>query len=200
MTSKRTLAIVRPVSEHYVARRRKKGQKAYLANLRVTGNRTLAAEAAKVHRATPYTWAREDPEFAKEVEEALEVSCDMLEAEVRRRAVEGTEELTGWYMGKPGGTVRRYSDLLLLALLRAHRPERWREKHSHEVTGKNGAPLVTPSKIEIVLVRPNHEGEGVEWGEGEETPNGHRLTENGLDLARLDGTPHRAPRGKPDGA
>ncbi len=34
----------------------------------------------------------------------------------------------GWYKGKPGGTVREYSDILLIFLLKALRPERYRER------------------------------------------------------------------------
>ena len=34
----------------------------------------------------------------------------------------------GWYKGKPGGTVREYSDILLIFLLKALRPEKYRER------------------------------------------------------------------------
>ncbi len=34
----------------------------------------------------------------------------------------------GWYKGKPGGTVRLYSDVLPIFLLKALRPEKYRER------------------------------------------------------------------------
>ena len=40
----------------------------------------------------------------------------------------GVEEQVGWYRGVAGGTVRRYSDVLLIFLLKALRPERYRER------------------------------------------------------------------------
>ncbi len=42
--------------------------------------------------------------------------------------LEGVEEPVGWYKGVPGGTVRRYSDVLLMFLLKALRPEKYRER------------------------------------------------------------------------
>ncbi len=38
------------------------------------------------------------------------------------------EKPVGWYKGKPGGTVREYSDILLIFLLKALRPEKYRER------------------------------------------------------------------------
>ncbi len=46
------------------------------------------------------------------------MALDVLEDEVTRRAVEGVEEPAGWYKGKSGGTVRRYSDTLLIFRLK----------------------------------------------------------------------------------
>ena len=52
----------------------------------------------------------------------------MLEAEAHRRAVEGVEEPVGWYKGVAGGTVRRYSDALLIFTLKGLLPDRYRER------------------------------------------------------------------------
>ncbi len=38
------------------------------------------------------------------------------------------EKPVGWYKGKPGGTVRLYSDVLLMYLLKGLRPEKYRER------------------------------------------------------------------------
>lgn len=73
-----------------------------------TGNVRLAAGAAGVSRDTPYKRARRSPAFAARWARAREEAIDTLEAEARRRALSG-------------------SDALLMFLLRAHRPERYRE-------------------------------------------------------------------------
>ena len=52
----------------------------------------------------------------------------MLEAEAYRRAVEGWVEPVGWYKGKAGGTVRRYSDTLLIFTLKGLLPDRYRDR------------------------------------------------------------------------
>ena len=49
------------------------------------------------------------------------------EVEARRRAVEGVEEPVGWFQGTPGGTVRKYSDTLLIFLLKGARPHKYRD-------------------------------------------------------------------------
>jgi hypothetical protein len=45
-------------------------------------------------------------------------------------------------------TIQRYSDNLLLALLRAHRPERFRERTSHEHTG---SPILLEQIVLLAL-------------------------------------------------
>ncbi len=108
-----------------VPRRR---QRAFLAAFRETGNVRLACKAANVGRSSHYRWFEKDPEYRTAFDQAKEDATDVLEAEAFRRAVEGVEEPTGWYMGEPGGTVRKYSDVLLIFLLKSLRPDRYRER------------------------------------------------------------------------
>ena len=103
-------------------------QRAFLAAFRETGNVRLACEVAKVGRSSHYRWLDKDPEYREAFELAKEDAADILEAEAYRRAVEGVEKPVGWYKGKPGGTVREYSDILLIFLLKALRPEKYRER------------------------------------------------------------------------
>ena len=42
----------------------------------------------------------------------------------------------GWYKGKAGGTVREYSDLLLIFLLKGMRPEKYRERYKSITTSR----------------------------------------------------------------
>ena len=110
-----------------VAPRRR--QKAFLAAFRETGNVRLACEVAGVGRTSHYRWRDEDPAYREAFDVAKEDATDVLEAEAHRRAVEGIEEPVGWYKGEAGGTVRRYSDNLLMFLLKGARPERYRERY-----------------------------------------------------------------------
>jgi AcrR family transcriptional regulator len=106
----------------------------FLTTLASSGNVSLAASAAKLPRGTLYHWRDRDKGFAAAWLEAIEAATDALEAEARRRAVEGVEttivhggRLVRDEAGKPL-TIRRYSDSLLALLLRAHRPEKYRDK------------------------------------------------------------------------
>ncbi len=103
-------------------------KRAFLAAFRETGNVRLACKAANVGRSSHYRWFEKDPEYRTAFDQAKEDATDVLEAEAFRRAVEGVEEPTGWYMGEPGGTVRKYSDVLLIFLLKGLRPDRYRER------------------------------------------------------------------------
>ena len=73
-----------------------------------------------------------DTDFAVSFQDALEDAADMLEAEAWRRALEGVSQPI-MNFGKPvmdpvtGGAmmVRRYSDTLLMLLLRGSKPEKF---------------------------------------------------------------------------
>ncbi len=115
-------------------------KRAYLLALSFCGNVTLAAKAAGIDRATVYVWrngkaGREnshgDEAFRSAEAMAKEMAADRLEEEAWRRAVEGVEEPVGFYKGEPGAYVRRYSDTLLIFLLKGLRPEKYRERYEH---------------------------------------------------------------------
>jgi hypothetical protein len=100
----------------------------FLEALSETGNVTAATQIAGTSRTRVYALRKEDSSFAAAWEEAEQIAADGLEAEARRRAVAGVQEplvsagkLVRGDDGQPI-TIRRYSDNLLLALLRAHRP------------------------------------------------------------------------------
>jgi hypothetical protein len=105
-------------------------QERFLKSLAETGNVTAAVAAAGTSRTRVYELRKADPVFASAWEEAEEIAADTLEAEARRRAVEGIQEplvSAGKLVRDDDGqpiAIRRYSDHLLLALLKAHRPPR----------------------------------------------------------------------------
>jgi hypothetical protein len=103
-------------------------QRAFLAAFRATGNVCRASEVADVGRSSHYRWLKKDPVYRQAFDVAKEAAADALEAEAYRRAVEGWDEPVGWYKGKAGGMVRRYSDVLLIFLLKGIRPEKYRER------------------------------------------------------------------------
>ena len=104
-------------------------KRAFLSAFAECGNKSRAAEMAGIVKQTLYTrqW-REDREFQVALKSARVMAADVLEQEAHRRAVEGVEEPVGWYKGVAGGTVRRYSDVLLMFLLKGLLPERYRER------------------------------------------------------------------------
>jgi hypothetical protein len=113
-------------------------QQTFLATLAATGNVKASALAAGVHRDTAYALRASEPAFAAAWASALEDATDTLEAEARRRAVDGVGEPI-FQGGKYLGEITKYSDTLLLALLKAHRPEKFRDKvtkHEHSGTVK----------------------------------------------------------------
>lgn len=111
-----------------------------MSALAETGNVTLAASAAGVNRATPYRWRQDDPDFARAWEDAMEAAADKLEQEAWRRAVEGVEEPV-YRGGKLVGTVRKYSDTLLIFLLKGARPHKYQDRVVQQHVGAGGGPV-----------------------------------------------------------
>ena len=46
-----------------------------------------------------------------------------------------------FYQGAQCGAVRKYSDTLLIFMLKARRPEKYRERANVELTGQGGGPV-----------------------------------------------------------
>ena len=144
-------------------------KRAYVAAFVATGgNITKASEAAGINRCTPYSdqW-KNDRKLQDALELARPMAADTLEAEAVRRATEGVKEPVGWYQGEPGGYVQRYSDTLLIFLLKGARPERYRERH--EFSGPGGGPAIIVR--EVVVERLS--------GDGRRAPAPDRIKING---------------------
>jgi hypothetical protein len=121
------------------ARTPKKREK-FLAALSELGHVTLACKAVGIGRTQAYEWRKRDAAFSKGWDEAIDVATELLEIECRRRAAVGTEE-TVYHRGLACGTIRKYSDLLLIFLLKAMKPEKYRDsyEHFHNVPSVSGA-------------------------------------------------------------
>lgn len=110
-----------PTPEAVLATRKK----LFLDEFCKNGNISLTCKTIKVvARSDVFNWRRDDPEFLAAFKEAEEESIEHLEAEAFRRAKEGVREGI-YHRGKRVGYVLRYSDKLLLAMLRARNPGKW---------------------------------------------------------------------------
>ena len=106
----------------------------FLASLSECGNVTKAAEAVGVNRVYLYEVRAKDEAFAKSWEEAAKLGALRLEDEARRRAIDGWEEPV-WHKGEMCGKIRKYSDTLLIVLLKAHHPDKYAERNKTEHSG-----------------------------------------------------------------
>lgn len=100
-------------------------------------------QAAGLPKATAYTMRAEDETFKAQWNVALEAGCDALEDEAVRRGMRGVDEPV-YQGGKQVGTIRKYSDTLLMFILNGRRPEKF--KHRHEHTGAGGRPLIPTAR------------------------------------------------------
>ena len=94
---------------------------AFLEALAESGIVTAAIGAAGLSRRALYDWRNEDPIFAADWEEALEIGLDSLQDEAIRRARDGIEQPI-YQQGLRVGSVHKYSDLLLMFLIKHCRP------------------------------------------------------------------------------
>ena len=130
-----------------VARRRARKKEAFLQAFKELGSVAEATALIKVNRVIPYQWAKDDPEFRHAFEEAKHVAVQILIEEAKRRAHSGVKEPV-FYKGKPIAAVLKYSDVLLMFLIKAWAPE-YREKYQHEVTGKDSGPIEHHHGLEL---------------------------------------------------
>jgi hypothetical protein len=106
-------------------------QQQFLEYLAETGNVSRSTRLVGTSPARLYALRNNDPAFRQAWDEAEQVAADRLEEEAWRRAVEGFDEPVvsgGKLVRDEDGNavmVRRYSDVLLIRLLQAHRPQKF---------------------------------------------------------------------------
>jgi hypothetical protein len=127
---------------------RERNQRAFLAAFRENGNVTQACIAAGIDRKLHYWWLEQDESYPERFEDARLEAAEGLEFEARRRAVEGLRRYR--FNSKTGAVLRHpetneayyeheYSDMLLVQLLRANLPQKYRDRQ--EISGPNGGPI-----------------------------------------------------------
>ena len=146
------------------ARRGRQGQKhepdwapAFLAAFAEFGIVTAACGEAGISRQTAYKRREDDELFARLWTDVETVTTERMEAEARRRAVEGWVEReefetvrnkeTGELERHPSVIVRKYSDTLLMFMLKARRPDTYRERVEH--TGAGGGPIEHRARLDL---------------------------------------------------
>jgi Bacteriophage Sf6, terminase small subunit-like len=105
------------------------------------GNVVRACADTGFSRNAAYQWRADDPEFAAKWDRAVEIGTDALEDEAPRRAHDGTEKPV-FQQGKQVGTVREYSDTLMIFMLKARRPDRFKDRVANEFSGRVGTYVV----------------------------------------------------------
>lgn len=114
---------------------------AFCAALGETGIVAKACKAVDISRVTAYQWRDEIPEFAAAWDKALQVGITALEDEAHRRGFEGIDEGV-YHQGVLMDTQKKYSDTLAIFLLKAHRPEKYRERTHLDVSNSDGSLVV----------------------------------------------------------
>jgi hypothetical protein len=128
----------RPINE--------KAKSKFLRIYKELGTVELASKNVPISPHTVYNWIKQDTEFAVSFNDIKPVAkqsyLGALEREAHRRAVEGILEGV-FYKGVLVNHIRKFSDVLLIVLLKANAPEKYRENTDLAVHGKDGEPLQT---------------------------------------------------------
>jgi hypothetical protein len=119
---------------------------AFLETLAETANVTAAAQSVSLNRQYLYVLRENEPEFAERWDAAVKLGTHALEDEAARRAKDGWEEPV-FYQGVECGHVRKFSDTLLIFLLKARDPK-YRERL--DLAGPNGGPIPVSNTVEVI--------------------------------------------------
>lgn len=113
--------------------------------VRSGGNITAACRAvtdseqdAFVLRRMIYHLEKSDEKFAEDFREAQRIGVEVLEDEAKRRAYDGVDEPV-FYQGIATDTVKKYSNSLMMFLLKGGMPEKYKDRVEH--TGDPNAPV-----------------------------------------------------------
>ncbi len=112
---------------------------AFLAAFAEVGVIIHAAEIANVNRHSHQEWLKNDPDGSYAVAFAIaeERAVQRMEQEARRRAIEGVAEPHFW-KDQQVGTIQKYSDTLLIFMLKSKRPAVYRDNVAVEHSGSAG--------------------------------------------------------------
>ena len=135
----------------------------FLAAYSMLGIVGQAAKVAGCDRTAHNYWLAYDPDYPAKFADAQAAANDRLEAEARRRAVQGVEKVKFFkgapimLNGKPY-TEHEYSDRLLEFLLKGELHDKYAERKKVETTGN------------MTILDPAVQAALIEFGEGEVAP------------------------------
>jgi hypothetical protein len=125
----------------------------FLSVFEKTGINEDGIRAAGIDRTTFYNW-KEDPDFLSLYKKAEDAASDLLEREAVRRAVSGTQKPV-FYKGEECGLIKEYSDTLLMFVMKARKPEKYRDNSENNKYGpQDGVPVI----VREVNPRPVNDG------------------------------------------
>jgi len=101
-------------------------KKKFLEALAAGGTVALAVKAADMSRAAAYDLRNKAPDFDAAWNDAFETGTDLLEQEAERRALGWAE--TRYAANGEAYEIFKCSDVLLIFMLKARRPEKFRER------------------------------------------------------------------------
>jgi hypothetical protein len=134
---------------------KKQKQQRFIEVFSETANIKYSCRAAGIDRRTFYRWKENDEAFRKLYENAEPEADDTLEYAAYLRAVEGIEEpmvsmgkVIRDDVGEPM-MVRKYSDQLLITLLKARMPQKYKDKPQVEVNTSMSANLQSSQAVTI---------------------------------------------------
>lgn len=130
-TSKKNVRIRRP-GESLTPDEIEQAKEAFIAAYAKYGNVGAACDKACIHRSTVYRWLEHDETFSFRHEQAKQDYCDRLRQEIDRRAHDGVLKPV-FQGGVKVGSIREYSDTLLIFHAKAHMPE-YRDKVQVQAT------------------------------------------------------------------
>lgn len=112
----------------------------FIAALGKHGNVSHALKDSHLSRAWVYEKRQTDLEFAQAFDDARKCGLEVLKDEAHRRAYDGVEEPV-FYQGEEVAHVRKYSDTLLMFLIKQHDPS-YREHFDVNVGNQGGRPFM----------------------------------------------------------
>ena len=127
----------------------------FLKAFELVGTITGAAREVGINKNTHHaTWMKlkkdgtpKDKKYYLAFQEAEESAVELMISEARRRGIVGTEQNVLW-KGEVVDTVRKYSDNLLMFLIKAQRPE-YRDRYEPAMSG-------TVLQVELSTIRQIH--------------------------------------------
>lgn len=99
----------------------------FCEELTASCNVSKACKLIGVTRRTAYNWRDIYAEFKTNWDNSIKIGAQALEDEALRRGFEGYDKPV-YQQGMQVGTITEYSDTLAVLLLKAHNPERFRER------------------------------------------------------------------------